>query len=387
MERQKSDREVKALLKIPGVHRVGSGLYLRVRPTGAAYWIYRYMKAGRSHELSLGPIYTKSLAEARAEASAMKVAKYNGADPIFDRKKRLGIPTFKEVATSYIETHKAGWRNHKHAAQWTSTLSAYAYPTIGTTTVDQIDTTHILSILKPIWVEKTETAMRVRQRVEAILDFSTAHGDRQGDNPARWKGHLDHLLPAPNRVQVKSHFASLPWAEMGSFMKSLQEMEGVSARALEFVILTVARSGEVRGMPWSEVDLKSGLWIVPAGRMKAKREHRIPLSKQAIRLLRNLPRVPGSDLVFNGARPGQPLSDMSLTAVLRRMKRDDLTVHGFRSSFRDWAAETTDYPREVAEAALAHTIESKVEAAYRRGDLLTKRKKMMQDWANFCFSP
>lgn len=380
MERNKTDREVKALLKTPGVHRVGPGLYLRVRNTGAAWWMYRYMKAGQAHEISLGPVYAKSLAEARAEASALRVARYHGADPALERQRKRGVPTFSALADEYIEAHKAGWKNAKHVAQWKSTLTTYAYPEIGALTVDQVETAHVLAILKPIWYSKSETASRLRGRIEAILDYAAAHHYRQGENPARWKGHLDKLLPNKTKVAAVEHHAALPYAEAARFMADLRQREGIAARALEFLIFTAARSGEVRGASWDEIDLAAGIWVIPPARMKGRREHRVPLSTQAIALLEALPARAG--LVFPG-RGGRPLSDMSLTAVLRRMQRGDLTAHGFRSTFRDWAAEVTDYPHEVAEMALAHAVGSKVEAAYRRGDLFGKRRDIMQDWADY----
>lgn len=384
MGRMKTDREVKALSKTPGVHRVGPGLYLRVRESGAAYWMYRYTKAGQSHEISLGPTYAKGLAEARAEAEALRLARYNGSDPALERQKRRGVPIFSALAGEYIEAHKAGWKNVKHAAQWENTLNTYAYPEIGKLLVDQIETGHVLAVLKPIWYTKAETASRLRGRIEAILDYAAAHHHRQGENPARWKGHLDKLLPRKSKVAPIEHHAALPFNEMPQFMSALREKEGIGARALEFAILTTARSGEVRGAAWPEIDLEDKVWTIPAERMKAGREHRVPLSKQALALLEALPSRDG--LVFPGRDTDRPLSDMSLTAVLRRMEREDLTAHGFRSTFRDWAAELTHYPHEVAEMALAHAVGNKVEAAYRRGDLFEKRRGIMQDWADYCFA-
>lgn len=382
MGQVKTDREVKALLKAPGVHRVGPGLYLRVRESGAAYWMYRYTKSGQAHEISLGPTYAKSLAEARAEAESLRLARYNGSDPALERQKRRGVPIFSALAVEYIEAHKASWKNVKHAAQWKNTLDTYAYPTIGKLPVDQVETGHVLTVLKPIWYGKAETASRLRGRIEAILDYASAHHYRQGENPARWKGHLDKLLPKKSKVAPIEHHPALHYAELSAFMLSLHEKEGMGARALEFAILTAARSGEVRGATWSEIDLEDKVWTISAERMKAGREHRVPLSSQAVALLKSLPTKNG--LVFPG-RNDKALSDMSLTAVLRRMQRGDLTVHGFRSTFRDWAAETTHYPHEVAEMALAHAVGNKVEAAYRRGDLFEKRRGIMQDWADYGF--
>lgn len=377
----KTDREVKALLKIPGVHRAGPGLYLRVRDTGSAWWMYRYMKAGQAHEISLGPVYAKSLAEARAEAEALRAARYHGSDPALERQKRRGVPIFSVLAVEYIEAHKVSWKNVKHVAQWENTLKTYAYPEIGTLAVDQVETAHVLAALKPIWYSKSETASRLRGRIEAVLDYATAHHYRQGENPARWKGHLDKLLPNKTKVSAVEHHAALPYADAAEFMAALRQKEGTGAQALEFTILTAARSGEVRGAVWDEIDLAARVWVIPPARMKGKREHRVPLSARAMALLEALPTRTG--LVFPGHREGRPLSDMSLTAVLRRMQRDDLTTHGFRSTFRDWAAEATNYPHEVAEMALAHTVGNKVEAAYRRGDLFKKRRGIMQAWADY----
>lgn len=377
----KTDREVKALLRMAGVHRVGPGLYLRVRDTGSAWWMYRYMKAGQAHEISLGPVYAKSLANVRAEAEALRAARYHGSDPALERQKRRGVPIFSALAVEYIDAHKAGWKNAKHAAQWESTLKTYAYPEFGKLAVDQVETAHVLAVLKPIWYDKSETASRLRGRIEAVLDYATAHHHRQGDNPARWKGHLDKLLPRKTKVVAVEHHAALPYAEAAAFMKALRQKEGTGARALEFAILTAVRSGEVRGATWDEIDLSAKVWVIPPERMKSGREHRIPLSVQAVALLEALPVQAG--LVFPGHKAGRPLSDMSLTAVLRRMKRGDLTAHGFRSTFRDWAAEMTSHPHEVAEMALAHAVGNKVEAAYRRGDLFEKRRAIMQDWADY----
>ena len=290
--------------------------------------------------------------------------------------------TFKQAAVAYIAAHEAGWRNAKHAAQWKSTLETYAYPVVGSLLVRDIDLTHVLAILEPLWKTKTETATRLRGRIEQVLDWATARGHRDGLNSARWRGHLDKMLARPSKVARVVHRAALPVAEVGSFMAALREADGVGARALEFAILTAARSGEVRGASWSEIDLDTATWTIPGERMKMGREHRVPLSGPAVKLLRALTRVAGSDLVFPAPRGGQ-LSDMTLTAVLRRMKIPAVP-HGFRSTFRDWASERTNYPRDAAEMALAHAIGDKVEAAYRRGDLFDKRRRMMADWATFC---
>jgi integrase len=294
--------------------------------------------------------------------------------------------TFAQCASSYITKHAAGWKNAKHAAQWTATLETYAFPMIGALPVAAIDTGLVLKVLEPIWNSKNETASRVRGRIESILDGATVRGFRTGENPARWKGHLDQLLPARSRVAPVEHHAALPYRDLPAFMSEIErQTASTGATALRFVILTAARTGEVIGATWSEIDLNARLWTIPAARMKGKREHRVPLSGPALQILDEMARVrtSSSDYVFPGQRKGKPLSNMSLLAVLRRIGRADLTTHGFRSTFRDWAAETTAFPSDVLEMALAHAISSKVEAAYRRGDLFEKRRELMNAWAGF----
>jgi integrase len=332
-----------------------------------------------------------TLAEAREKALACRKLVADGRDPIEERKAALlraqleaaKAASFSDCARSYISAHEVGWKNEKHGRQWTATLETYAFPLIGKLPVASVDTGLVLRVLEPIWQSKTETASRLRGRIESILDWATVRGFRQGENPARWKGHLEHQLPARSKVQKVEHRAALPYAEIGIFMAELRQREGISARALEFAILTAARSGEIRGATWGEIDLKAHLWTIPAERMKAGKEHRVPLPEQAIALLSALPRLLGNDLVFPATR-GKQLSDMSLTAVLKRMDHPDLTQHGFRSTFRDWAGETTAYPREVIEHALAHQLKDKTEAAYQRGDLLAKRARLMADWGKYC---
>jgi integrase len=292
--------------------------------------------------------------------------------------------TFKACAVAYIEAHRAEWKNSKHAQQWENTLTTYAYPVFGDLPVSSVDDALILKVLMPIWESKTSTAARLRGRIEQVLDWATFGKFRHGENPARWKGHLDNSLAKPSKVSKVKHFAALPYAEIGPFMAELRKREGLGARGLEFAILTAARSGEVRGATWDEIDLTNRLWIIPAARIKGQKEHRVPLADAAVELLQALPRVAGEALVFPSSKAGRPLSDMTLTAVLKRMDRGDLTAHGFRSTFRDWAAESTNYPSDMAEMALAHAIGDKVEAAYRRGDMLKKRFRMMNEWAKFC---
>jgi integrase len=376
----------------PGYHGDGAGLWLQVSKTGSKSWIFRYTLAGRAREMGLGPVHTVTLPEARAKAKECRVVLLAGKDPLDVRHatrmaealERAKMMTFDQCAAAYIDAHRSGWKNAKHSAQWQSTLNAYASPVIGTLPVADVDTSLIIKVLAPIWQDKTETAARLRGRIESVLDWATVSGYRAGDNPARWRGHLDKLLAAPSAVKKVGHHAALPWQEIGAFMAALRTREGVSARAVEFAILTAARSGEVRGATWQEIDLDAGLWVIPAERMKAKTEHRIPLASAARGLLATMPRA--GALVFLGAVAGRPLSDMSLTAVLRRMDRGDITVHGFRSTFRDWCSESVanSFPREVCEHALAHSLPDKVEAAYRRGDLLDKRVVLMQAWADYC---
>jgi integrase len=291
--------------------------------------------------------------------------------------------TFKACAEAYIDAHRSEWKNDKHIQQWENTLIHYAYPTLGDLAVELVDEALVLKVLLPIWQEKTETAKRLRGRVESVLDWATFNKFRHGENPARWKGHLEHSLAKPSKVTKVVHHPALPYSLIAKFMTKLRLCDGVGARALEFLILTAVRSGEVRGATWDEVDLQQKIWTIPAGRMKMSREHRVALSDDAAALLTAMPRLDGCRFVFPGAKLQSPMSDMTLTAVLRRMKRIDITVHGFRSTFRDWAAEATNYPHELAEMALAHVVSNKVEAAYRRGDMLEKRRSMMNDWANY----
>lgn len=363
----------------PGRHGDGRGLFLYVKPTGSRSWVLRFQVHGRRRDLGLGAYPDVSLAMARDRAAeARRIIAY-GEDPIA-KKQRTKPKTFKEAALELIESKRHGWKNAKHAAQWASTLESYVFPKIGQVQVAKIETGDVIGTLTPIWTDKPETASRVRQRIEAVIDYATALGVRSGDNPARWRGHLDHLLPKPRKVRAVKHHPALPHAQTAEFMAELEAHEGVAARALGFTILTAARSGETRGMTWGEVDLESRLWTIPAARMKAGKEHRVPLSDAALALLG--PRRDDNVLVFESeAKPGKPISDMSMTAVLRRMGRMEITVHGFRSTFRDWAGETTGFPREVIEAALAHGIKDKAEAAYARSDLFDKRRDLMDAWA------
>ena len=378
----------------PGMYADGGGLYLQVTGNGAKSWIYRYMLRGREREMGLGSLSAVCLADARTKAAECRSLRQEGIDPIDVRKKtrdqaRLDAAstlTFKDAASSYIDAHRAGWRNPKHIWQWGATLTTYANPIIGDLSLHLIDTALVLKVLEPIWPTKPETASRLRGRIEAVLDWATVRGYRKGDNPARWRGHLSKLLPARSKVRKVKHHTALPYAELPDFMVTLRGQGGIAARALEFTILTAARTGEVIGATWDEICEAEKVWIVPGNRMKAGKEHRVPLSNPALAILKELKSNgnAGEGFVFHGAKRGKPLSNTAMIAVLRRMGRGDLTVHGFRSSFRDWVAERTNFPGEVAEMALAHTVSDKVEAAYRRGDLFERRRRIMTEWATFC---
>jgi len=389
--------------KGPAVLHDGGGLYLRVSATRAKSWVFRFQLDGKRRDMGLGPYPDISLAEARARAAAHRNQRRDGIDPL-DAKaaqrqaQRVSVAkgrTFRECAAEFIEKNRAGWRNAKHAAQWGSTLEAYVYPVIGDLPVGAIDAGLVVQVLDPIWNTRPETASRVRGRIEAVLDAATVRSFRQGPNPAQWKGNLAHILPARRKVRKVEHHAALPFDDMPEFLAALRGREGMSSRALEFAILTAARTGEVLDARWGEFNLAERLWIVPAIRMKGGREHRVPLSDAALAVIDEVrplaltrdgepdPAVP----VFPSLRRALPLSNMVLLMLLRRMGRGDLTVHGFRSTFSDWAAERTAYPREVVEMALAHAIGDKVEAAYRRGDLFEKRRQLMDAWARFCGAP
>jgi len=389
-------KELKALevarLTKPGLHNVGgvSGLSLHIVPTGARTWILRVMVAGKRREMGLGSFPTVTLAGAREAARLARAKIESGIDPIEEKRaqksalaaSRASAQTFQQCAEAYIAAKESGWKNAKHADQWRNTLATYAYPVMGNLLVSDIGQEHVMKIIEPMWTEKTETATRVRGRIENVLDWATVRKYRTGDNPARWRGHLDKLLAAPEKVTKVEHHAALPYNTINGFMSELRKEAGMGARALEFAILTAARSGEVRGATLDEVDLDAGVWTIPADRMKAGKEHQIPLSEDAIQVIRGINREAGIKLLFPSAK-GTELSDMTLTAVLRRMEKP-VTAHGFRSTFRDWAGETTAYPREVIEHALAHQLKDKAEAAYARGTLLDKRRRLMVDWAKYC---
>ncbi|MGB4912056.1 MAG: integrase arm-type DNA-binding domain-containing protein [Candidatus Dechloromonas phosphoritropha] len=389
----------------PGLYGDGGGLTLQITATGAKSWLLRYMVAGKPFGMGLGPTHTVSLAEARQKALDARKLLIDGINPLAARKQKqiaaalaeAKMMTFDQCAEAYILAHKAGWKNAKHCDQWTNTLNTYASPVFGHLPVAEIDTGLVVKCLTPIWESKTETASRVRGRIESVLGWATTSGYRTGENPARWKGHLENLLATISKSSRTKNHPSLPWQRIGAFMSALRAREGVSPRAVEFAILTACRSGEVRGARWAEFDTAGKVWTIPAERMKAKREHEVPLSDAALALLASMPKDSDDDVVFAGTK-GQPLSDMSLTAVIRRMNGDDkpvwadangdcVTVHGFRSSFRMWAAETTNYPREVAEHALAHQLPDAVERAYQRGSQFAKRAALMAEWAVYSRVP
>ena len=380
----------------PGRHADGGGLNLLVKDSGARSWVYRFMLKGRSRDLGLGPAGSGgvSLAAARDLAAALRLSVKSGLDPLAQRQKvaadeaaaaqaaAVARITFKAVAESYIAANEGGWRNDKHRQQWRNTLSTYVYPVVGELPIADVSTAHVLTILEPIWREKPETASRIRGRLETVLDAAKARGYREGENPARWRGHIAQILPARSRL-TRGHHKALSYDAVSAFIAALRERKAMAALALEFVILTAARTSEALAATWSEVDLDKAIWTIPANRMKAGKEHRVPLSPRATEILQSVQKL-GSEHLFPADRGGK-LSTMAMAMLLRRMDQD-CTVHGFRSAFRDWAAESTSYAHEVCEMALAHTIGNKAEAAYRRGDLFDKRRKMMADWAEHCAS-
>lgn len=382
----------------PGMHAVGgaAGLHLAVGASGSRSWLVRVNVDGKRREMGLGPFPLVSLATARQRAREARADSRMGVDPvaqrIAERSARQALTakqkTFADCAKAYIEAHESSWSNAKHRAQWPATFETYVYPTMGAVLVGDVTQAHVMAVLLPIWKTKTQTATRLRGRIEQVLSWATAAGFRQGENCARWTGLLDQLLPAPGKVAKVRHHPAVPVAAIPAFLAAVRLHHGVSPQALEFALLTAARSGEVRGATWAEIDLDAAIWTVPGERMKAGKEHRVPLSAQTIKLLEAVPRIEGTELVFPAPRGGV-LSDMALTALTRRMAFKDAegqlcVPHGLRSSFKDWCFEHTEFHRDLAEQALAHTLESKVEAAYRRGDALERRRAMMQAWADYC---
>jgi integrase len=386
----------------PGKYGDGGNLYLQVRkstrkiPSNAVTksWLFRYSRFGREVWMGLGPYPDVSLSEARNLATQERKKILKDIDPLSDKRARKiaaraahdNMLSFAECAELYVESQAPGWSNPKHIEQWRSTLKNLAGPVIGHLAVDQVDTALVMRCLEPIWATKTETASRLRGRIEAVLDWAAVRGYRKGDNPARWRGHLDKLLPRPSQVARVRHHPALPYIEVGAFMQELRDDAGIASRALEFTILTAARTNEVIQARWPEFDLDLKTWVVPAGRMKSKREHRVPLSDAAIAALKAVKGC-SKRYVFPGHKRGSHLSNMAMVQVLKRLNRTGITVHGFRSTFRDWCAESTNYPSDVAEMALALTLRDKTEAAYRRGDLFEKRARLMADWARYCSKP
>lgn len=377
-----------ATISTPGRHSDGGGLYLVVDPSGAKRWTFLFRwrlpvqtGAGKLREMGLGSAAAVTLARAREKAADARALVADRIDPIAAKRANSAVPTFGAMADEVIATRSADLRSDKSKARWKRALETYAV-TLRPLTVDMISTEHVLGALKPIWSEKPETAQKARGYIEAVLDAAKAKGHRAGENPARWKGHLDHLLPRGQKLS-RGHHAALPFADLSAFVTELRARDAVSGWALEFLILTAARTGEVLGATWPEVDLAAKTWTIPAGRMKAGTEHRVPLTARAVELLEQATKLQG-EFVFAGPKPGAPLSSMSMSMLLRRMERTQITVHGFRSTFRDWAGETTNFPREVVEAALAHTVGDQTERAYRRADALEKRRKLMEAWARYC---
>lgn len=382
-------------LSEPGTYGDGDGLRLMVKMSGSKSWVFRYQFQGKRRDMGLGSFPAVSLKAARLIIAEHRRTMAVGIDPMAardaererqqeeQRQQAAKRVTFESVTAEYIEAHRRAWKNAKHAQQWENTLATYAAPIIGQLSPAEITTGHVLEILQPIWAEKTETASRVRNRIELILDAAKAKGLRDGENPARWRGHLDKLLPKRSKVQARQHHAALPWSELPAFMVELAAHDDLTYQAMRLTILTACRTSEVLGATWTEIDLESRTWTIPAARMKASKDHRVPLSDAALAVLASLPRIEGSPYLFPGARKGRPLSNMAMLMGLRRMGRGELTMHGFRSTFRDWAAESTHYPREVCEMALAHTVATGAEAAYWRGDVFEKRRALMADWAAY----
>lgn len=366
----------------PGKHSDGGNLYLIVSDTGSRKWVMRFTWRGGAKEMGLGSANDVPLVDAREKATDARRTLAKGLNPIEKRKRDDGVPTFGATADAVCETLAAGFRNEKHKAQWLMTLKTYGAP-LRPKPVDTISTEDVLAVLKPIWADKPETASRLRGRIEKVLDAAKAKGHRSGENPARWRGHLDHLLPKPLKL-TRGHHAAMAYDQVAAFVVDLREREATAALALEFCILTAARSGEVLGLRRAEIDFDKKIWTVPANRMKAGREHRVPLSTRALAIVKGLAKAHGGDFIFAGQTRGKALSNMAMDMMLRRMEREDVTVHGFRSSFRDWAGNVSSFPREIAETALSHVVGDKVEQAYRRSDALEKRRKLMDAWAAFC---
>jgi integrase len=378
--------------KRPGLYADGGGLYLRVADGGSKQWIYRYVTNGRCRDMGIGPVHVLTLAEARERARTASKLRLDGIDPIAYKHEQRGAAiaaaakamSFRQCAELFIAEHEKKWTNAKHRSDWETSLVKYAYPVLGEMPVASIDTPLVLKAVKPLWARAPETASRVRGRIENILGWATVHHYRTGDNPARWKGHLEHALPARSEVAEVEHHAALPYKQVGAFVGKLRQDTSVMARCLEFITLTAARLSQATHVTWDEIDLEARVWTVPGSRMKAGKEHKMPLSAAAIAILKKMAAIRHSDYIFPGYKHGRPLGHNGLWALARRVADADITVHGLRSTFRDWAADCTSYPNHVVEMALAHPVGDKVEAAYRRGDLFEKRRRLMDAWAEYC---
>ena len=371
----------------------GGSLYLRVAPGGSKQWIFRYTApSGRVRDMSLGAVHTFSLAEARERAADARKLRADGIEPINHKRARLAAlraadakaMTFEQCARGFIKDNEAEWTSPKHRQEWEITLRKYVFPLLGSLPVEAIDTPLVLKVIKPMWERIPTTASRVVGRIHAVIGWTTVHHYRHGDNPARWQGHLEHALPALSKVAKVKHHAALPYAQVGAFVAKLRKDSSVGARCLEFITLTAARLGEAINAEWDEIDLANRVWVVPSSRMKADREHRVPLSDAALAVLKVMQAIRQSDYVFPGTRQGRPVGENTPVRLAKQAAGSNITVHGLRSTFRDWASERTSFSREVAEMALAHAIPNAVEAAYRRGDLFEKRRKLMEAWAEFC---
>lgn len=375
-----------------GLYADGGNLYLQAGENRTSSWLFRYMLNGKARAMGLGSARDVTLAQAREKAAVYRSQLAEGIDPIEARNaKRIGAQievaraiTFRHCAERFIAAHEAGWKSLKHREQWSASLELHVYPTVGALPVSAIDTTLVMQMLEPLWSKRPLTAERIRGRIERVLSWAKVRGYRQGENPALWRGHLDQLLPAARKVARVKHHPALPYKQVNTFVTALRKKPWLASPCIELLILTATRSGEARGARWHEINLGEKTWTIPASRMKGNREHRVPLSDRAVELLRELPREAGADLVFTGGREGEPLHDRTLALTLSRLNYAHITIHGFRSTFRDWAAELTDYPREVAEAALAHITADRVEAAYRRSDLFEKRRRLMEEWGRYC---
>jgi integrase len=388
-------KRIAKLLQRPGRYLDAHGLVLQVKNPDNASWLLRYQRNGRERWYGLGPLHTVGLADARLRAKVARLQLLDGIDPVEAKRQakeaaKLAVArtiSFREAAETYHRTHEAEWRSVKHSQQWIGSLRAYAYPVLGSMNVADINKGDVLRAVERIWADKTVTASRTLNRIATVLSWATVRGYRTGDNPAKWDGHLEHALPAPTKIAKTKNYPALPYADVPAFVAELRARDGIAAKAMEFTILCAARSGETCGALWSEIDLKNRLWIIPAERMKAGREHRVALSREAIALLKALPREKDNEFVFIGMSSGRGLSSAALGHVLQRMGRSGITIHGFRSAFSTWARERTQHANHTIEISLAHAVGDKTSQAYSRGDLLAKRRQLMQAWAKFCCSP